>query len=204
MRRLSLLILFLGISCSVFSQKADTNFLRSFYMDEALLKEVRYQQELIDTRVPAFIFQDFRGKTYTIDELKDKTLLVHFWFLTCGGCIKESPMMNKIYDMLKDNPDVVMLTFASNTQEELQKFEARDSVYFGKKWTAIGKHPALKFPVAVADENITNLFRIWGYPVNFILGRNFTLKSIVYSHELDLKEDDFIKLILDKLKNANQ
>lgn len=196
--------LFIVIALSVYSQKADTTFLNSFYMDKALLKEVKYQQELIGTQIPPFTFQDIHGRIYTTEELSNKTLLVHFWFLTCGGCIKESPMLNALYDTLKNNPDIVILTFASNTSEELLKFEQRDSAFFGKKWATISKHPVLKFPISVASAEMTNLFRIWGYPVNFILGRNFTLKSIVHAHELDLDESGLLQLLKSKLYNATQ
>lgn len=141
------------------------------------------------------------GYAVTSNELSDKVLLVHFWFLTCGGCIVENPLLNRISDSLKHQPHFQLLAFANNSDEELRHFLIRDSLYFGKSWQTIRLHPELSFPVyADPDEQVFSQFRGWAYPANIIIDRNGVIRKIIYRHELDLDDDAFVEYLLSEIK----
>lgn len=42
------------------------------------------------------------GPKYSSEDLKDKVVLVEFWGIRCGPCLKAMPHLNKLYDELRD------------------------------------------------------------------------------------------------------
>jgi thiol-disulfide isomerase/thioredoxin len=69
--------------------------------------------------LPSFALPDLAGKTWTLASLEGKTLLVNIWATWCGPCKAEHPEFQKLYDQLKDRPDVTVLSF--NVDEDLGK-----------------------------------------------------------------------------------
>ncbi|HPS82698.1 MAG TPA: TlpA disulfide reductase family protein [Bacteroidales bacterium] len=198
------LIFCLFISVSLLAQDnitTDSVRLRHLYGDTETFDAAFAQIKTIGTDAPFLAVTAADGREINSENLSDKVILVHFWFLTCGGCIIENPLLNRIADTLKNNPAFQLLAFANNSNEELQHFLDRDSLYFGNRWNTIKRHPLLKFPiVADPDEEIFNRFKSWSYPGNIIIDRNGIIRKIIYRHELDMSEDEFFEYLLAQIK----
>ncbi|HBG70563.1 MAG: hypothetical protein A2W93_06150 [Bacteroidetes bacterium GWF2_43_63] len=195
---------FLLISVSLQAQPdftTDSIRLRHLYGETETFDAAFAQIKRIGTDAPFLTINAADGRGFNSEIFSDKVILVHFWFLTCGGCIIENPLLNRIADTLKSNPDFQLLAFANNTNEELQHFLDRDSLYFGNRWAVIKKHPELHFPiVADPDEAVFNSFNSWSYPGNIIIDRNGVIRKIIYRHELDMSEDEFFEYLLAQIR----
>ena len=69
--------------------------------------------------LPPFTLTDLQGKTWALARLEGKTLLINIWATWCGPCMAEHPEFQKLYDQLKDRPDVNILSF--NVDEDMGK-----------------------------------------------------------------------------------
>jgi len=64
-----------------------------------------------------FTLTDLQGKTWHLQELKGKVVLVNFWATWCPPCRKEMPDLQALYDKYKDQGFVVL----SISDEEVAK-----------------------------------------------------------------------------------
>jgi len=179
----------------------DSIRLRQLYGDTETFDAAFNQAKRIGTDVPYLLVTSADGTEYSSENLSDKVVLIHFWFLTCGGCIIENPVLNRVCDTLKYDQRFQLLAFANNNDEELRHFLIRDSLYFGARWATISKHPELKFPIiADPDEVLFNQFAGWSYPANIIVDRNGKIRKIIYRHELDMTDEEFFEYLLAQIK----
>lgn len=63
-----------------------------------------------DRRAPAFSLRDLRGRTVTLESLRGKVVLLNFWTKTCGPCLEEMPELAELTRILRDRPDVAVIT----------------------------------------------------------------------------------------------
>lgn len=56
--------------------------------------------------------QDLSGKTWTVADLKGRKTLINVWATWCGPCRDELPMVQKLYEQLKDRKDVQVITIS--------------------------------------------------------------------------------------------
>lgn len=68
-----------------------------------------------NTVAPEFALQDYYGDYYSLDNLKGKKVLLHFWSSTCAPCIEEIPTLLEI---TKTNPDIVIINVSLDTDKE--------------------------------------------------------------------------------------
>ncbi|HXI00108.1 MAG TPA: TlpA disulfide reductase family protein [Sphingobacteriaceae bacterium] len=54
-------------------------------------------------------FKDGTGKIINLSELKGKVVFINFWATWCAPCIAEMPSIEKLYQSMKDNKNVVFL-----------------------------------------------------------------------------------------------
>jgi thiol-disulfide isomerase/thioredoxin len=61
--------------------------------------------------LPAFELTDISGKTWKLKSFEGKTLLINLWATWCGPCQAELPEFQKLYNKVKDRPDVQVISF---------------------------------------------------------------------------------------------
>ncbi|MFD3001576.1 redoxin domain-containing protein [Pontibacter toksunensis] len=91
--------------------------------DHTRKREERFLM-MVNKPAPAFTATDLSGKTYALEQLKGKTVVLNFWFIGCKPCIMEMPHLNEVVQKYKQE-DVVFLAFALDQEEELRKFLAK-------------------------------------------------------------------------------
>ncbi|MGH9838861.1 MAG: redoxin family protein [Blastocatellia bacterium] len=67
--------------------------------------------------LPDFALTDLGGRKWQLADLKGKVAFINFWATWCGPCVMELPYVQKLHEQMKDNKDVLVLTF--NTDDEL-------------------------------------------------------------------------------------
>ena len=55
-----------------------------------------------------YTFQDEKGSTIQLSQMKGKIVLLDFWSTRCGGCWKKFPEVQKLYDAFRANEKVIV------------------------------------------------------------------------------------------------
>jgi thiol-disulfide isomerase/thioredoxin len=61
--------------------------------------------------LPPFRLTDLTGRTWSLAELRGKTLFINVWATRCGPCQAEIPHIKDLDERLRDRGDVVLLSF---------------------------------------------------------------------------------------------
>lgn len=77
------------------------------------------------TKFPEFKFVDLEGKVLTNESIKNKIVVIKCWYIHCAACIKEFPQVNALAEKYKDRSDILFLSLAEDTPEQLKVFLAR-------------------------------------------------------------------------------
>ena len=67
-----------------------------------------------DRRAPNFALKDLRGATVTLESLRGKVVVLNFWTKTCGPCLEEMPDLAELAVVLRDRPDVIVVTVSTD------------------------------------------------------------------------------------------
>jgi peroxiredoxin len=67
---------------------------------------------------PNFTLKDLRGQTVTLESLRGKVVVLNFWTKTCGPCLEEMPQLAELAQILKDRPDVAVVTVSTDDGPE--------------------------------------------------------------------------------------
>jgi thiol-disulfide isomerase/thioredoxin len=114
--------------------------------------------------MPDFDAVDISGKRWKMGELRDKILVLNFWFVECPPCIDEMPALSALQKEYASNPDVVFLSFANSTKEKITKFLTAKTFTYPH----------------VAQEQAAPMLKDWGvagYPTNVVVNRGKILSS---------------------------
>jgi tetratricopeptide (TPR) repeat protein len=60
--------------------------------------------------VPAFALKALDGTRVSLESLRGKIVVINFWGIWCGWCVKEMPDFQKLHETYKADPDVAILT----------------------------------------------------------------------------------------------
>jgi thiol-disulfide isomerase/thioredoxin len=117
------------------------------------------------------VLQTYAGTTYPDYKLllsdnkwadskgnKGKVVFVNIWFGGCPACITEFGALNELYDSLKNNPNIVFLSVASEPMNRVLVLQSRYHI---------------TYPVASASPDICSKLNYnQGFPANIIIGPN--------------------------------
>jgi len=141
----------------------DTSFAK--IVDPLFGKRINYQ---IGKSVTPFQYKDINGNELISDLLKGKIIVLNFWSITCGPCIKEIPELNKLVEKLKGE-NVVFIAPAFYTSYE-------DIVnYF------LPKHPFNYQIVLVPPDD----YSITSLPTHIIIGQDLKIISKLTGYSQD-------------------
>ncbi|MDY0201364.1 MAG: TlpA disulfide reductase family protein [Tenuifilaceae bacterium] len=74
-----------------------------------------------------FVAYDIKGREYNLSEFKGKYVLLDFWALACGPCIKAIPETRELYSRNKDILTVIGLNMISN-EDSWRETSIKDSI----------------------------------------------------------------------------
>jgi peroxiredoxin len=104
-----------------------------------------------------FTLTEINGKTWTLQGLRGKVVLVNFWATWCPPCRKEMPDLETLYKQFKGQ-GLVILAISDEEESKVRPFVA------GQKVT----YPILLDP----GRKVNELFQIEGIPKTFVYDRN--------------------------------
>jgi peroxiredoxin len=107
-------------------------------------------------RQPDFTLIDLQGKTWGLQALHGKVVMVNFWATWCQPCRKEMPDLDALYQKLK-NQGLVILGISAEDASKVKQLLAEKNV----------SYPILLDPGRKVNEQ----FRIAGIPKSFVYDR---------------------------------
>lgn len=74
---------------------------------------------------PKFSFKDLDGNEVSNESMKGKIIVIKCWYIHCAACIKEFPEVNQLAAKYKDRKDILFISLAEDSPEQLKAFLAR-------------------------------------------------------------------------------
>ena len=113
-----------------------------------------------------FIVTDLKGKKIKLSELKDKVVVLNFWFTKCGPCVQEMPKLNELVKEFK-NKEVIFLAITFNKKGVVENF--LDETPFN-------------YTIAANANDVINIYGVKSYPTSIVINKNgeIVLKEIGY------------------------
>ena len=121
-----------------------------------------------------FAAMDKDGKTVKLSDFKGKKVYINMWASWCGPCMREIPELEKTYQKLKDNKDIVFLSITSPNDSEFKNQSPQDKgkdVILNK-----AKELGVTYPVLfdVNDRFIIN-YAIRSFPTHIFINSDGTI-----------------------------
>jgi cytochrome C biogenesis protein, transmembrane region family len=142
-----------------------------------------------------FTAMDKDGKTVKLSDFKGKKVYINMWASWCGPCMREIPELEKTYQKLKNNKDVVFLSMTSPNDSEFKNQSPQDKgkdVILNK-----AKELGVTYPVLfdVNDRFIIN-YAIRSFPTHIFINSDGTIGNRIaggVTKELLTKEIEKLK-----------
>jgi thiol-disulfide isomerase/thioredoxin len=128
-----------------------------------------------------FTLDQLDGQTLNFEDLKGKVVFVNFWATWCAPCVAEMPSINSLYEIYKDNPQVVFIMINTEVKEEkVRKFIKKKNFTF-----------PIYFPNA---SMIPRVYESKGIPATFVLDKEgyIAYKKVGMAN---YNADSFVKFI---------
>jgi peroxiredoxin/outer membrane lipoprotein-sorting protein len=122
-----------------------------------------------------FALKDRDGKSFEFESTRGKTVLLNFWSSTCGPCVKELPVVEKIYREFKDKGLAVLAINSSEGPEAIGEF-LRDKDY--------------TFTVLIDEDlDAANKYQALGIPQTYVIDRqrNIVAHLIGYNTKTEVE-----------------
>ncbi|MBP2283911.1 peroxiredoxin [Flavobacterium sp. CG_23.5] len=118
---------------------------------------------------PKFSFKDLNGNLITNENLKGKIVVIKCWYIHCTACIKEFPEVNNLVKKYKDRKDVIFISLAEDTPEQLMLF--------------LEKKP-LSYSVVPDMKTYMNLtLQLNAFPTHFIINKEGTIAKVLSDYK---------------------
>ena len=101
----------------------------------------------------------------SLEELKDKVVVLEFWATWCEPCVDNIPHFNELAEKFKDKP-VVFIAVTDESAGDVSEFLKRTPL---KSWVA---------PDAPAS--VFRSYRVYGLPHTVLIGRDLKAAAITY------------------------
>ena len=142
-----------------------------------------------------FTAMDKDGKTVKLSDFKGKKVYINMWASWCGPCMREIPELEKTYQKLKNNKDIVFLSMTSPNDSEFKNQSPQDKgkdVILNK-----AKELGVTYPVLfdVNDRFIIN-YAIRSFPTHIFINSDGTIWNRIaggVTEELLTKEIEKLK-----------
>ena len=142
-----------------------------------------------------FTAMDKDGKTVKLSDFKGKKVYINMWASWCGPCMREIPELEKTYQKLKNNKDIVFLSMTSPNDAEFKNQSPQDKgkdVILNK-----AKELGVTYPVLfdVNDRFIIN-YAIRSFPTHIFINSDGTIGNRIaggVTEELLTKEIEKLK-----------
>lgn len=79
------------------------------------------EQPMIGQQAPSFMLKDLNGKTYSLEQLRGKYVLIHFAATWCPFCNAEAPNLEELYKNYRDKGVQVFIVDVKEDRNLVEK-----------------------------------------------------------------------------------
>jgi len=115
-----------------------------------------------DGPAPALALKTLDGTVVRLEELRGKTLLLHFWATWCGVCRYEIPAVNAVYDGLDGREALLSVVADSEDVDNVRRFVAERGI---------------RYPVLLATPEVLERYRVRAFPTNYFIDPGGMIRS---------------------------
>lgn len=119
-------------------------------------------KDMIGKAAPSFNTQSMSGVVLNSDSLRNKVVVINFWFVGCPPCLKEIPALNQLVKDYKDQ-EIVFIGFATDKEERLNRFLEKTSF----QYTIVPES------LDIADQYLVN-----AYPSHFVIDKQGIVRLV--------------------------
>ncbi|MGC1450686.1 MAG: TlpA disulfide reductase family protein, partial [Candidatus Sulfotelmatobacter sp.] len=149
------------------------------------LKEGRWEKP--KKTLPAFELADLAGKTWKLQSLEGKSVLINLWATWCGPCNAELPHLQKLYETVKGRTDLQIITFNIDTDLGLVEPFMKEKGY--------------NFPVLPAYSLVMGLLDGVGIPQNWVVDPQGTWRWTQLGFD---GAPDFVEAMIQRLESVRK
>ncbi len=142
-------------------------------MQTSIQNPKQFKSELIGKEAIAFEVKDIFGNKYSLKDLKNKVIVMNFWFVECKPCVLEIPELNKLVDKYKEM-GVVFIGFALNDKSKIEGFL---------------KTNIFKYNLISESREIAELHQVTSYPTHIIIDKNSIISYVTSGYGSTTIED---------------
>lgn len=125
--------------------------------------------EMEGEQFPNFSFKDLDGNLITNESMKGKIVVIKCWYIHCAACIKEFPNVNALVTKYKIRKDIIFVSLAEDTPEQLKTF--------------LAKKP-LSYAVVPNMKNYMNdILTLNAFPTHFIVNKEGLISKVLCNYE---------------------
>lgn len=118
---------------------------------------------------PQFSFKDLDGNEVSNETMKGKIIVLKCWYIHCAACIKEFPAVNALVEKYKNRKDIVFISLAEDTPEQLKTFLARKPLFYSVI-------PNMK-------EYMNTTLQLNAFPTHFIINKEGKIAKVLNNYE---------------------
>jgi cytochrome c biogenesis protein CcmG, thiol:disulfide interchange protein DsbE len=127
---------------------------------------------VIGKEAPNFIYFGLDGQTRELKELRGKVVFLRFWADWCPHCAVEMPIIEKVYQEMKDRGLIVIAVNVKQSEPKVRAFISKFE---------------LSYPIALDQEGrISDKYEVKGLPVNYVINRQGILKELIVGSITDV------------------
>ena len=116
-------------------------------------------------QLPGFDFRDIKGNIYNRETTRNKIVVIKCWYLACSTCREEIPTLNKIVDQYRKRKDIVFISLAFDSKDDLQKF-SKDNIF--------------KYALIPDQKNyLMKELKIYLYPTQMIINKKGLISKVL-------------------------
>lgn len=124
---------------------------------------------------PAAVFagRSVDGKRVTLDSLKGKVIVMHFWFTDCLPCKQEMPQLNQLAARYRDRDEVAFLSVSLDGRPSTERL--------------LRQSPFL-YEVLYSGYRIAERYKIQSYPTNLVINRRGFIAQFITGFAPDSRQ----------------
>ena len=98
-------------------QSIDESELYEDHEEEGHSHEPETEVRALNAKAPNFELKSLTGEKVTLSDFKGKKIFINFWATWCPPCVEEMPTIQKFYEELADDDNIVILAVNVTDQE---------------------------------------------------------------------------------------
>ncbi len=121
-----------------------------------------------ERRAPDFSLKDLGGATVSLASLRGKVVILNFWTKTCGPCMEEMPDLAELAKIVRDRPDVVVVTVSVDDSPD----EVRPTLQ-----TILREPPPFQVLIDPGSEVVHGLFGTRLFPETWFVDKRGVIRA---------------------------